>query len=218
MADFRQAPLWPEPGDEQRLPGVVTVIDFETTGLEREARATEVGVIALGDDLQPVARFATLLCPPIPPGEGALRVSGLTLAQLATAPAFEEVWPLLHPFISGRVLVAHNADFDENILRNELAAMSLWHGRFATVCTLQGAEGALPGLASYRLGALVSALGLPEYGAHTALEDCQAALALMTYLYERSPHFAAKFQRSSHRAPVFPHPTGTAAMPQPRDA
>lgn len=213
MAGEIQAGLWPEPADENRLPGVVTVIDFETTGLEPDARATEVGVIALGDDFEPVAEFSTLINPAVPPTAGALRVSALTAAQLEVAPTFAEIWPLLHPFISGRVLVAHNADFDHNILRNELAALIDWRGRCATVCTLQGAEGALPGLKSYRLSAIVSELGLPDYGAHTALEDARAAYGVMKELYRRSPHFAAKFQRAVRKAPEFPHPGSTSAMP-----
>ena len=45
------------------LPGKVTVIDFETTSLV-DPRATEIGLVALDDELNEVASFETVIRPP----------------------------------------------------------------------------------------------------------------------------------------------------------
>ncbi len=93
------------------------VLDLETTGGAPDGNGiTEVGAVKVrgGEEL---GQFATLVNPggPIPPLITAM--TGITHAMVAPAPVIDEVLPALLEFLSGAVLVAHNAPFDTGFLK-----------------------------------------------------------------------------------------------------
>ena len=69
------------------LPGFITAIDFETTSINNP-RATEIGLVALDDDLNPVAKFETLIKPTRSVESRSLLVSRLSLEQINSANPF----------------------------------------------------------------------------------------------------------------------------------
>lgn len=81
------------------------VIDLETTGLSpRTDRVVEMALIQLDAGLAPCGEFTTL----INPGRdiGATHVHRITARDVAGAPRFEQVAPMLLDFLRGRVVVA----------------------------------------------------------------------------------------------------------------
>ena len=93
------------------------VFDLETTGTgPSNAEITEFGAVKVrGGEM--IAEFATLVrtSAGVPPLITVL--TGITDAMLATAPGLPEVLPAFLEFISGSVLVAHNAGFDLSFLK-----------------------------------------------------------------------------------------------------
>ena len=86
-------------------------IDMETTGLSpRIDRVVEIAVIQLDRGLSPCGEFATL----INPGRdiGATHIHRITARDVVGAPRFEQVAPMLLDLLRGRVIVAHNVQFD----------------------------------------------------------------------------------------------------------
>lgn len=95
------------------------VLDTETTGLGYGDEVIELGVIAPdgGEVLATLVRPRSGRVPP-----GASRVHGLTMADLADAPTFEDVYPELLRVVAGRRVIAWNAPFDERMVRQSATA------------------------------------------------------------------------------------------------
>ena len=101
------------------------VLDTETTGLStgQGHRIIEIGAIELVNRRLSGREFHRFLNPEREIDEGAERVHGISLADLETAPRFQEVADELLEFIKGAELVIHNAEFDVGFLEYELGLM-----------------------------------------------------------------------------------------------
>ncbi len=92
-----------------------TVIDFETTGLNhRECQIIEVGAIKLDHNIEPVARYHSLVklrsyikWDPI-----ITEITGLVPADLENGVAESMALSMIRRFIDNDIIVAHNAPFE----------------------------------------------------------------------------------------------------------
>lgn len=102
--------------------GPFAVLDFETTGLAGDAGAEilEIGALLVdpGDDA--VSTIETLVRPSraVPPG--ITRLTGITNELVAGAPALDGVRSALAAQLGGRVLIAHNAEFERFFLERDV--------------------------------------------------------------------------------------------------
>ena len=102
------------------------ILDCETTGLDFGDEVISVAVIAPdGTEL-----MNTLIMPanPIPPE--ATRINGITDEMVADVPTFPEIWAQLVEILEGRLVIAYNVDFDENMLagtRSRYRDQIEWH-------------------------------------------------------------------------------------------
>lgn len=154
------------------------VIDLETTGLSpRTDRVVEIAVIQLGHDLSPCGEFTTL----VKPGRdmGATYIHGITARDVADAPRFERIAPVLLDILRGRVIVAHNVQFDLRFLQAEFGRAGITLPGLPVMCTMQLATQYLDGLPARTLAACCSAAGIPLDGAHAAAVDARAAADLL---------------------------------------
>ena len=87
--------------------GFVTY-DSETTGLEWEdqiiqwAVCSQEGEVLGSGDIKPT----------VPISVGAYAIHGISEEQLAGAPSFAQVWPVISDLLIGRTVVIYNANFD----------------------------------------------------------------------------------------------------------
>jgi len=165
----------------------IAVLDFEGTSRLASARATEIGVVSLDRNLAIDSEFETLVGSPIKADKSALSVSRLSNREIEDAPSFEELWPLIRMQISGKVLVAHNRTYEENVLRNELKRLSISMIP-PFFCTLEWSRKIL-GLkvSNHTLPTLCDYFGIELSNAHEALSDARATALLLAKLAERSP-------------------------------
>lgn len=167
------------------------VLDTETTGLDpATASVVEVGIVLFREG-KPVETFGRLIRPrngfDSPDCEEALRVNGLTRADLQAAPTFREVhvdlarWlaalDVNEPAVSLPVY-AFNLPFDRKHMAAEYAAIGLsdcipWAGCIA----VQAAKKLGPRKAgeSRRLTALAQRFGIDTGTAHRAVDDARTA-------------------------------------------
>jgi len=174
---------------ESIMDGLLTLIDFETTSkFKDEARATEIGMIALDFNFKEVARFETLIRPPTMPSRAAQEVSGISSSMLLGAQPFSSYWPEIAPFLSNRILVAYNANFDMQILANELNAMQLALYPPA-ICAYRMADRCFPKsmAGDHKLPTLTRYFGI-EHDAHEALGDVLATAELLKIMLKKFPH------------------------------
>ena len=104
--------------------GPVAVIDLETTGLstDPEAEMLEFGAVLLEPGAERAVTVETLLRPRGRLPRAVQRLTGLGEADVADAPRLEEVADALRAPLAGRVLVAHNAEFERHFLAEGLGA------------------------------------------------------------------------------------------------
>ena len=98
------------------------VLDTETTGLDPRQghRLIEVGCIEI-EDLLPTGRtFHRLVHPERLIDPDAIRVHGITDAQVKDAPKFREITADLMEFLGDAPVIAHNAAFDRGFINHEM--------------------------------------------------------------------------------------------------
>jgi DNA polymerase III subunit epsilon len=162
------------------------VFDLETTGVSDEDTITEFGAVKVrGGEV--LGEFATLVDPGrgIPPEVVAL--TGITNAMVYSAPRLDAVLPAFLEFISGAVLVAHNAGFDVNFARKACERHGYRWPKPATVCTVQLARRILTReeAPSCRLSALAELFQSSTTPNHRALQDARATVDVFHSLLER---------------------------------
>ena len=197
--------------------GNLTLIDFEAT--ERDpllARATEIGLIALDDDLNEVARYSTVIQPPVKMHSKAQEISKISDADIARAHPFEDYWPDIHPFLDERILVAHNAKYDMGVLASEFRAMSLDY-QIPALCTYEMSQRTLKGITkNLQLGTICAHFGI-EFNAHQALDDALAAGSILRKMLEMRPSEKELIDYLDNNRVSIPAPIGRAMSATPRD-
>lgn len=157
------------------------VLDIETTGGKyNEEGITEIAIYRF-DGHQVVDQFISLINPEIPIQPFVVGLTGINNEMLRNAPKFFEVAKRIVEITSGCILVAHNAKFDNRILRTEFRRLGFDYER-ESLCTVELAQKLIPGQKSYSLGKLVRALGIPLSGRHRASGDAQATVKLFKML------------------------------------
>ena len=112
------------PGNHTALAALpAVVLDLETTGLDvTRERMVQVGAVTmLGAKILEAPRLDQLINPGVPIPPSATRIHGLRDEDVAGAPDFAAVAPVLREVMSGRVVIGHNTAFDLAILRHEAA-------------------------------------------------------------------------------------------------
>ncbi|WP_406831685.1 exonuclease domain-containing protein [Pedococcus sp. KACC 23699] len=154
------------------------MLDVETTGLSpRSDRVIEVGVVLLDGNGQREHEWTSRINPQGP--VGATHIHGITDADVAHAPTFEQLAPHLAGLLHGRALVAHNARFDSSFMRYEFGRANWSWPIVPTLCTLEASWHYMPHLDRRRLVDCCWAAGVNLDGGHSALVDARATAELL---------------------------------------
>ncbi|MFP5020597.1 DEDD exonuclease domain-containing protein [Pseudonocardia phyllosphaerae] len=163
------------------------VLDLETTGGSATRNAiTEVGAVRVRGG-ERVDELATLVDPGIAVPADITRLTGITDAMLDDAPPLGAVLPSVLDFVSGTVLVAHNAPFDTGFLRAACERLERPWPKPPVLCTARLARAVLPRseVPSMRLGARAAHFGCTTTPDHRALTDARATVEVLHHLLER---------------------------------
>lgn len=101
--------------------------------------------------------------------------------MLSNAPKFYEVAKRIVEITEDCIIVAHNAKFDNRILKTEFKRLG-FEFKKRTLCTVELAKQLIPGQQSYSLGKLTRSLGIPVSDRHRASGDALATVALFKML------------------------------------
>jgi DNA polymerase-3 subunit epsilon len=103
------------------------IFDTETTGLDASSdRIIEIGAVELVNRFSTGRTFHVYINP-----QGkeihadAQRVHGISMADLADKPAFQDIADQFAEFVEGAKLIAHNASFDMGFINAEFARLDL---------------------------------------------------------------------------------------------
>jgi DNA polymerase-3 subunit epsilon len=163
------------------------VLDLETTGGAPDGRGiTEIGAVKVRGGEQ-VGEFATLVNPgsAIPPFITVL--TGITEVMVGPAPPIEQVLPGLLEFLTGAVLVAHNAPFDTGFLKAACALHGYPWPAPKVLDTAALARRVLTGdeVPNNKLGTLAAYFRTATRPTHRALDDARATVEVLHGLIGR---------------------------------
>ena len=163
------------------------VVDVETTGGSYEAghRITEVAVVEVRRGAV-TDSFHTLVHPGRPVWSTAERLTGITDAMLAAAPAFDEVAEDVFRRLAGRVFVAHNAGFDWGWVRAQLRDALGDVPEVKRLCTVSLARRLASELRYRNLGSLADHFDIPIDQRHRAHGDALATARILLRLLDRA--------------------------------
>ncbi|MBD0743687.1 DEDDh family exonuclease [Streptomyces sp. CBMA152] len=175
------APTWPT-----AYPQGYAVVDVETTGLARDDRIISAAVYRLDAQGNVEDHWYTLVNPERDPGP--VWIHGLTTDVLADAPLFPDIAGEFAERLDGRVLVAHNAIFDWQMIAREYARAKRTAPVRQRLCTIAlSKELALP-LPNHKLESLAAHFGVVQQHAHHALDDAR----VLAEAFRPSLHEAAR--------------------------
>lgn len=178
------------------------VLDFETTSLSADRRATEIGVVLLDAHFTVEYEFTSLISGATAASPFALRASGLTQEEINRGPTFEAIWPELKPLLTGRIAVAHNAPFDRQVLANEYKHAGLRAPLPDFLCTLQLATRQLAGqVPNHKLATVAAHFKISLDYAHEALADAHATAMIFTEFAKRSEALQREIAGFAERLP-----------------
>src|SRR5204863_5386954 len=160
-------------------------VDVETNGRAGAAcELTEVGAVLVGGG-ELHESFVSLVRPQMPLQRGIQRFTGITQAMASSAPKPEDVLPHVAELLQGRVLVAHNAQFDRRALRQAFERIGIKWPRPPVVCTVAMARRFAPLVRERKLSARAEALGIEVHEVHRALPDAPTSARILRALLLR---------------------------------
>ncbi|MGW3287810.1 DEDDh family exonuclease [Streptomyces sp. NPDC001002] len=147
------------------------VVDVETTGLARDDRIISAAVYRLDARGEVEDHWYTLVNPERDPGP--VWIHGLTSDVLEGAPLFEDIAEEFSTRLEGRVLVAHNAVFDWQMIAREYARARREAPVRQRLCTIVLSKELRLPLPNHKLSTLAAHFGVVQRRAHHALDDAR---------------------------------------------
>ena len=169
---------------DQDFDDEIVCFDIETTGLKvtREA-ITEIGAVALKNG-KITETFQTFVNPGRRLTPEIIGLTGITDAMLADAPSLKEALTAFLQFVNGRVLAAHNAEFDISFIRAGCRKVGL-EFEPTYIDSLILAQNLLPELHKYKLDIVAEHLDLPAFNHHRASDDAGMVGYMLVPFFEK---------------------------------
>ena len=164
------------------------IFDIETTGLSAiNDSITEIGAVKVKNG-EVTDTFSHLVNPERTIPEFITKLTGITDEMVEDKPKISEVILLFQKFISGSVLIAHNASFDVGFIRENLKNVNLEFSN-PVLDTLELSRAVFPDLKNHKLNTLSKYLDISLENHHRALDDAIATkdifLKIMELLKEK---------------------------------
>ena len=169
---------------DQDFDDEIVCFDIETTGLKvtREA-ITEIGAVVLKNG-KITETFQTFVNPGRRLTPEIIGLTGITDAMLADAPSLKEALTAFLQFVNGRVLAAHNAEFDISFIRAGCRKVGL-EFEPTYIDSLILAQNLLPELHKYKLDIVAEHLNLPAFNHHRASDDAGMVGYMLVPFFEK---------------------------------
>lgn len=160
---------------------IFAIIDIETTGGGINGnRVTEICIVRYqnGNILE---KFTSFVNPQTPIPQYITALTGISDDMVEDAPPFHEIAHTVNTLTQDAVFVAHNVNFDYQVLKNEFQEIGMEFSR-KKLCTVRLSRKLIPGLQSYSLGRLCNTINIPIENRHRAEGDTDATVILFNRL------------------------------------
>ncbi|MFP6653991.1 MAG: helicase C-terminal domain-containing protein [Myxococcota bacterium] len=174
--------------------GPVAIVDLETTGLptSRSAEIIEIGLVLLDPDELTVGVASTLLRPRLGVPPVVSRLTGLVDQDLRSKPTLSMIRDDVRELLGGRLLVAHQVDFERSFLERDIDA---GFGSVHFLDTQEILAFTHPDAPDLRLETFTRLL-LGREERHRALEDAIDAASVLAALAEGAQAGVARYREA----------------------
>lgn len=162
---------------------IFSIIDVETTGYPKN-KITDISIFST-DGKSIIKEFHSLVNPSTTIPRNITRLTGISNETVKDAPKFFEIAKQVLDNTRDSIFVAHNVNFDFNVIKNEYKELGYSFKR-KKLCTVKLSRKIIPGYKSYSLGKLCADLKIPIHGRHRAKGDAFATFKLFKLLFEKS--------------------------------
>ncbi|HWK58704.1 MAG TPA: exonuclease domain-containing protein [Parapedobacter sp.] len=114
-----------------------------------------------------------------------ISVHGIEPDQVANAPTFPDLWPEIAPYFQDTTIIAHNAAFDVDVLRQTLDYHRMPMPSFDFVCSYCISKQAWPHFGAYSLPLLCNRLDIKLTTHHDAQADSLAAAQIFQKIVDQ---------------------------------
>ncbi|MBR0236246.1 MAG: PolC-type DNA polymerase III [Clostridia bacterium] len=160
------------------------VFDIETTGLSAlYCKITEIGAVRVKND-EVLEVFSTFVDPEVHIPEQITELTGITDEMVAGAPKTEEAVRAFLEFAGGRMLVAHNAQFDTSFIRKAASDYGLdFSNDFLDTVSISRFVN--PDLKKHKLDVVAEYYNLGDFGHHRAYNDAEMTAKIFYRMIEK---------------------------------
>jgi len=164
------------------------ITDIETTGSGIKGnRITEICIIIVQNG-KVIDEYTSLVNPSQAIPLYIETLTGINDEMVNDAPPFSEIADEVEKITKDCIFVAHNVNFDYNIVRAEFVNLDRDFKR-KRLCTVRLAKKLIPGLFSYSLGNICTSINIPHLDRHRAKGDCEATVTLFQRCLTLDPEF-----------------------------
>ena len=157
-------------------------IDFETA-MSNFTSVCSLGICVVENNIITDRKEILIRPEPFEFNEYNIKIHGITPDMVADKPTFDMYWDEIKPYLDGKTVIAHNADFDVGVLCATLEYFGIPRPTFTYLCTVKLSQKAYPELESHKLNNLCDALGI-KFHNHRAYDDAYACACVMLRILE----------------------------------
>jgi len=153
-------------------------MDFETANGSRSSACSLA--LVLVRESQIVDSFYTLINPREYFSPRNIQIHHIRPEDVADAPTFDQVWNHISPlFDNSHLVAAHNASFDNSVLKNTLSNYNIMVPKYQTIDTLRTSRKFYPQFPNHKLNTVSDALNIDLKNHHNALADSVACAEIL---------------------------------------
>lgn len=147
-------------------------LDFETANKYKNS-ACSLAVITV-ENGQITKKTYSLIKPPFMSFDPeCIEIHGIEPKEVLNEKTFDQLWPAIYEnHLKGKIMIAHNAKFDMNVLRATLDYYKIPWPELEYACTVKISRAVWPDLVNHKLNTMGAYLGV-DFKHHYALDDAE---------------------------------------------
>lgn len=175
----------------------LAIVDVETSGTGYDDRVIEIGILRIENGVC-TETYKTFLNPERELSVWITRLTGITNADVETAPHFADVADDVARLLRGAIFVAHNVAFDYAFIKGEFARIDRFF-EAQCLCTVRLSRLLSPRARRHNLSAVIKRHKLTCESRHRAFDDAHALWQFMQWGNRRkAPVLARSIEKLLH--------------------
>ena len=180
------------------------IVDIETTGSHAHSNGITEIAIVLHNGKEIEGRYSSLVNPGYKIPRFVAALTGISDAMVAEAPDFSLIAEEVFNYLSGRIFIAHNVNFDYSFIKYHLKQAGIEYNA-RKLCTVRLSRTAFPGFKKYGLDSLCHELNIMNGERHRATGDAEATAILFDMILRNNgTKLIKEYLKNENREQILP--------------